>query len=153
MTKNHPLLDEIRALRPTDDDGWARSTDGQRVLARALAAPAAQSTGRRTSRRLLIGGVASAGLMLAGGTAAAVVVLQADSPTQAGCYTSLSPTADTTEASAALVAEVGATEACRRTWTAVGEDVDAGNPVSCVNSAGGRGVFPAPVGIDRKSVV
>lgn len=89
MTKNPPLLDEIRALRPTGDAGWARSTDGQRVLARALAAPAAPSTGRRAPRRLLVGGVASAGLMLAGGTAAAVVVLQADSPTQAGCYSAL----------------------------------------------------------------
>lgn len=152
-TKGEAVLDEVRALRPTGDDTWARSDAGRAVMARAMAtAPATQdqAPGRRSRRVLVAGGLAAA-LTVAGGTAAAVVIFRADSPTQAGCYSTLSASADTTEASADLVADVGAAEACRRTWAGVGEDVDTRNLVACVNEYGGRGVFPAPIDEDAAS--
>jgi hypothetical protein len=149
MTKNDNLFDEIRGLRPADDSNWSQTPEGRVIMARALAmTPAPAASMGKASRRLLAGGIATAVLTVVGGTAAAVVVLQADSPTQAGCYSSLSSSADTTEASADLVAAVGAVEACRRTWATLGERVDTRNPVSCINKAGGRGVFPAPAGLD-----
>ncbi|MGH3331357.1 MAG: hypothetical protein ACRDPJ_08615 [Nocardioidaceae bacterium] len=146
MTKTNSIFDQVRAHRPTDDPDWSHSPQGRRVMARALSMTPAVVPSRKAQHRLLVGTIATAGLTVVGGAAAAVMVLQADSPTQAGCYSSLSASADTTEASADLVAELGAVKACQLTWATLGESVDTRNPVSCINPAGGRGVFPAPAG-------
>lgn len=152
MTKQDDLLDVLRSARPVEDQDWADSARGRAVMARALSmAPPRQASPSRTRHRLLLGGAAAAALTAVGGTAVAVVLMQADSPTQAGCYSALSASADTTEASADLVAKVGALEACRRTWADTGEAVDTDNPVSCVNEFGGRGVFPAPAGMSPEA--
>lgn len=150
-TKPESVLDEIRTIRPTDDTGWARSEAGRAVMerARTLEPLGDNDPDRRPrrARRVLVGGTIAAALTVAGGTAAAVVLFQADSPTQAGCWSTLSPVADMTEASRRDVDALGAAEACRRAWEATGEDVDTGNLVTCVNEYGGRGVFPAPEGM------
>lgn len=152
-TRRATVLDEVRAIRPADDSGWARSEAGRAVMARAMTLapvdegrPGTGTTRRRKQRSMLVGSSVAAALAV-GGTAAAVALFEPDSPTQAGCWSALSVDADTTEASPGDVAELGAAEACRRAWTDTGEDVDTGNLVTCVNEHGGRGVFPAPGGM------
>lgn len=149
------LFNEIRALRSADTD-WANSPEGKGVMARAIAmgeqgetatARAERPAVRRT-RRMVIAGIGAGALMVTGVAAATLVFGEADSPTEAGCYETLDPQADTTQAPAALVAKVGPTEACAVTWAKLGTTVDVTNLVSCVNEYGGRGVFPAPKGMD-----
>ncbi len=143
---NDDIFDQIRALhRGPDDASWATSDGGRAVMARAinsgLPTPPTR-TKQRPQRRLIIG-VAVVALM-AGTTAAATIkAITGDDPTQAGCYESLAADADTTEASAALVEQVGWVEACRQTWLELGTNVNTNNLVSCINPSGGRGVFPA----------
>lgn len=151
MSRDETLFEQIRALRP-DDDGWAGSDEGRNVMTRAQQWTGVADHGvRRRGGRTVVAGVVAGGLMVGGGAAAAMAFFTADSPTQAGCYSAMSPQADTIEASSSLVAEVGATQACRQTWREVGDDVDTRNLVSCVNEHGGRGVFPARVGMTARA--
>lgn len=143
---NDDIFDQVRALhRPQDDSSWATTDQGRAVMARAINSGSATSPTAlrpRRPRRLVIGVAAAA--LVAGTTAAATIkAITGDNPTQAGCYETLAADADTTEASAALVEQVGWVEACRQTWLELGTDIDTGNLVSCINPAGGRGVFPA----------
>ena len=148
---NDDIFDRVRALhRPQDDSSWATTDEGRAVMARAINSGSATpltKTKQRPQRRLVIGAAAVA--LVAGTTAAATIsAITGDDPTQAGCYETLRADADTTEASAALVEQVGSVEACRQTWLELGTDIDTGNLVSCINPAGGRGVFPAPAELD-----
>lgn len=148
---NDQLLNEISNLRPADND-WSTSQEGRGVMARAIAMGQASesvqsksATRRLTrSRRITIAALGSGTVLIGGVAAASLAFRNADSPTQAGCYETLSAQADTTEAPRALVAEVGPVEACIRTFTELEPQVDVSNMVSCVNPYGGRGVFPAP---------
>lgn len=143
------LLDEVRDLRP-DDAAWPETAEGRSALTRALVMNPRDVWARprrmhgRTSK-IAAGSIIA--VIAGAGSVAAVNVYIADSPTQAGCYEALSAQANTIEASADLVQRVGAVEACRQTWANVQQDVDTTNLVVCVNSAGGRGVFPAGRGV------
>jgi hypothetical protein len=144
------LLNEVRALRPETATNWATSPEGQLVMARAIAMGENAELGSRQPaprriRRVAVAGIGVSALLVSG-VAAATVVLRADSPTQAGCYEALDAQANTTEASASLVARVGPEKACAQTLSELDRPVDVGNMVSCVNPYGGRGVFPAPTG-------
>lgn len=144
---NDDIFDQVRAMhRPQDDASWATSDSGRAVMARAInSAPSGPVVGtkQRPQRRFVIGVAAVA--LVAGTTAAATIMaITGDDPMQAGCYETLSADADTTEASAALVDQVGSVEACRQTWLQLGTKLDTDNLVSCINPSGGRGVFPAP---------
>lgn len=149
------LFNEIRGLRPADTD-WATSTEGKNVMARAIAMGEQGETATarperpavRRTRRVAIASLGAGVLMVSGVAAATLMFGKADSPTQAGCYEKLDPQANTTQPRAALVAEVGPTKACALTWAELGTTVDVTNLVSCVNEYGGRGVFPAPTGMD-----
>jgi hypothetical protein len=154
MNHRDEILDEIRALRSGTSPDWATTPSGQRVMARAIAmgesATMSQKPTAQRTRHVVIAGI-SVGALLVTGVAAAAAVRQANSPTQVGCYETLSPQADTTEAERALVTEVGPVAACRQTWVELSKPIDVSNLVSCVNSHGGRGVFPAPRGTDAPS--
>lgn len=153
---NDDVFDQVRALHVgRDSDQWATSELGRSVMARAMISGSTVGTPERTRRprnRRFVAGVAAAGLVLAATTAAATIkAVTGDHPVQAGCYESLSADASTTEASAALVDRVGATEACRQTFAELKPSIDTTSLVSCINSNGGRGVFPAPRGLDAAS--
>lgn len=150
------LFDQVRALHSErDSDHWATSNNGRSVMARAINSGAeggAPVRSHRPGSRRLVMGIAAAGLVLAGTTAAATIkAVTGDHPAQAGCYESLSADANTTEASAALVDQVGAVEACHQTWAELKSSIDTTNLVSCINGNGGRGVFPAPRTLDAAS--
>ncbi|MDP3894477.1 hypothetical protein [Nocardioides sp.] len=150
------LLNEIRALQPEPTTNWAMTPEGQGVMARAIAMgeaseQAAEKPAVRRARRVVIAGVGAGALLVSGVAAATLALRDADSPTQAGCYETFSAQADTTEASAALVEKIGPVKACAQTLVELGKPVDVSNMVSCVNPDGGRGVFPAPKGLDAAS--
>lgn len=153
------LLDELRNLRPDPTSNWATTRDGQGVMARAIALGQAaelsptttERPAARRTRRVATVSIGAGAVLVTGVAAATLAFQKADSPTQAGCYEALSAQADTVEASAALVERIGPVAACTETLLDLGKPVDVANMVSCVNPDGGRGVFPAPEGVDAAS--
>lgn len=156
MKSEADLLTTLRSTRPVEPDGWAHSATARRIRASALISHGGTDNlvdlaGRPRRRRpAQVIGIASA-LVIGGGAAVAAVVFQADNPTVAGCYTSLSENADMTEISSARVAEVGAAQACAEVLAVVEPDVDTTHLVTCLNEFGGRGVFPVAAGTDASA--
>lgn len=150
------LLAEISLLGQRQDDAWADTESGRAVMETAIArgraglprpdeaGPVAEPRRRAWTRPWVVA-VGVGAVIVVTSAAALILPREPDIPTQAGCYSELAADADTIEASADLVAEVGAAEACRQTWASVHDDtVDTRNLVACVNPFGGRGIFPAP---------
>lgn len=145
---NDDLMTRLAQARPPTEPGWAESGDGQQTLTRVIRNAEHGTSSRRRVRRPGTVLACLVGFTAVAGTAAATLASrEANTTDQVGCYETLDPQANVT----GLTTTTGDfVAACRRIWpegfgTAAPSDL-----VVCVNSAGGRGVYPAPRGMSER---
>lgn len=148
-------MQRLAHSRPPVDSEWAESAAGQRVLNQTLRQAKSPTTSRRSMRKPLTIAACLLGMSAIAGTAAATLTgREANRPDEVGCYEALDPQANTTVLGQSSLDKVGGdfVTACRSIWPEV---ITPGTPapanlVTCVNTAGGRGVYPAPEGLSER---